>query len=259
MRWQRPPHLPGWIRRAARNRWLILAVLFVLSFFVFRASLVYLGTAILNRGAPEKEATDEGSPPPVTITPSSAAPGDAQSDPHSAASPDSPGVHVTVEPPLAGDSSGGSEEKSSPAAPDEAPDGLPATTEGSHQRPVTGEVIQAFGWSYSTTLDEWVYHPGVDIQCPEGSPVLAASSGRVLEVRDDGKMGFTVTVAVSQEERHLYAGLQPSSLSPGQDIEAGTVLGKVGPSPLAESALAPHLHFEIRVNGEPVDPVSKID
>lgn len=95
-------------------------------------------------------------------------------------------------------------------------------------------------------------HKGVDLAAPEFSHVRAVAAGRVVFA---GKYaGFGKLVTIQHDRRHisLYAHLGEIKVSLGQQVPAGQLIGKVGETGLATG---PHLHFEWRVDGKPVNPL----
>ena len=124
--------------------------------------------------------------------------------------------------------------------------------------PLMGEAIAAFSMDtlqYSETMGDWRTHDGVDIAADAGTPVCAASSGTVLDVRDDDLMGTTVVISHDDGLDTIYANLQSSpTVEVGDYVTAGQVVGSVGKTALGESAQPPHLHFSVTKDGEFIDP-----
>ena len=124
--------------------------------------------------------------------------------------------------------------------------------------PVKGEVERAFcvdALAYDRTMGDWRTHAGMDISAQEGQQILCVSDGRVQSVKQDDLMGTTVTVDHGEGLVSVYANLSPNlEVETGQEVDTGTVLGTVGTTAIAESAQPTHLHLEMTLNGEPVDP-----
>jgi murein DD-endopeptidase MepM/ murein hydrolase activator NlpD len=103
------------------------------------------------------------------------------------------------------------------------------------------------------------FHTGVDLAAPVGSPVRAGSDGFV-EVA--GTMvdavgipvgyGNYIEVAVGGSEEEIYGHLSAIYVAPNEVIRAGELIGSVGST---GSSTGPHLHFEVRIRGVPVDPM----
>ena len=129
--------------------------------------------------------------------------------------------------------------------------------------PLRGETVAAFSMDalqYSETMGDWRTHDGVDIAAEAGTPVCAASSGTVLDVRDDDLLGTTVVISHDGGIDTVYANLQAQpTVLVGDYVTAGQMIGAVGHTALAESAEPPHLHFGVIRDGEPTDPAAYLD
>jgi len=97
------------------------------------------------------------------------------------------------------------------------------------------------------------FHAGVDLIAPLGTPVGAAAAGRVTWVGVRAGWGLVVTLAHAEGVRTMYAHLSASSVRLGERVAAGATIGLVGAS---GDATGPHLHFEVRLGGAAVDPLS---
>ncbi|MCP9911528.1 M23 family metallopeptidase [Cyanobium sp. BA20m-p-22] len=106
--------------------------------------------------------------------------------------------------------------------------------------------MDPWGWRYSQRRGAWRMHTGVDLAADEGTPVLAASAGRVLLVESISGYGTTVLLDHGAGLQTLYAHLLSTSVATGQRLNQGEVLGAVG---MTGSASGPHLHFELRRRG----------
>ncbi|WP_195279000.1 peptidoglycan DD-metalloendopeptidase family protein [Clostridium sp. J1101437_171009_A5] len=124
--------------------------------------------------------------------------------------------------------------------------------------PVEGETIHPYSVEtlvYDQTMGDWRTHEGVDLAAPVGSTVCAAAAGTVVSVHLDDLMGTTVTVEHADGLRSVYANLaEETAVTEGATVQAGDPLGSVGESAIAESALAPHLHFALWQGDAPLDP-----
>lgn len=107
---------------------------------------------------------------------------------------------------------------------------------------------------YSKTMQDWRVHTGVDFGDNRGQSVLAIADGTVTDVREDVLWGVVLTVDHGDGIVARYCGLEKGS-TPEVDtqVEQGVVIGKLGEIPV-ESKDGPHLHLEIRRNGERIDP-----
>lgn len=84
------------------------------------------------------------------------------------------------------------------------------------------------------------------------APVRATAAGRVVSAGFDGGYGNMVEVDHGSGLSTRYAHLSSIDVVPGQNVSFGTVLGHVGAT---GRATGPHLHYEVRIDGEPVDPL----
>ncbi|BDG61758.1 M23 family metallopeptidase [Caldinitratiruptor microaerophilus] len=122
--------------------------------------------------------------------------------------------------------------------------------------PVGGRTVAAFGWALVPDAGEWRLHAGVDLAAAEGDPVRAAAAGTVASTGADPLLGMTVTIDHGDGRTTRYAGLGTVAVRRGDPVRRGQVIGNVGrPGPL-EADQGPHLHFEARRDGRPVDPVT---
>ncbi len=126
--------------------------------------------------------------------------------------------------------------------------------------PLDGLVIKDYSDEipvFSYTMNDYRTHTGLDFACSVGTPILASADGVICEVCDDPMMGVTVSISHSGGAATTYRGLSKESMSivkVGDSVECGQMIGAAGDTALIESAEEPHLHFEMTVNGEHVDP-----
>lgn len=125
-------------------------------------------------------------------------------------------------------------------------------------RPVSGETAQEYSvdkLSYNETMQDWRTHNGIDLAAEEGKAVMAAMAGTVSAVYDDDYLGTMVVIDHADGYQTVYANLkQLPTVSAGQEVNAGEVIGAVGTTALLEVGSEPHLHFEVLQNGAYVDP-----
>jgi murein DD-endopeptidase MepM/ murein hydrolase activator NlpD len=115
--------------------------------------------------------------------------------------------------------------------------------------PVDAPVTSGFGWR-RTRL-----HEGVDFAADTGTPVRCAADGTVVHTGSLDVYGTVVAVAHADGLATVYAHLSAALVAPGQALAAGDLVGRVGAS---GNAFGPHLHFELRLHGDPIDPLSHI-
>lgn len=116
--------------------------------------------------------------------------------------------------------------------------------------PLIGSALTSsgFGWRLHPLLGAWLMHAGRDLAAPEGTPVVAALSGRVLSSGLAGGYGLAIEIEHdSPRRRTLYGHLSELYVRPGQAVRQGEVIGRVGSTGLSTG---PHLHFELRLPQE---------
>lgn len=96
------------------------------------------------------------------------------------------------------------------------------------------------------------HHTGQDLGAPEGTPVLAAANGTVVFAGPGGRYGNLTEIAHSDGVQTWYAHQSKLQTSVGSVVRAGQQIGLVGQT---GNAFGAHLHFELRVGGQPVDPM----
>jgi len=135
----------------------------------------------------------------------------------------------------------------------------PAPRSNVYTWPVKGEILRDFSvetLSHDPTLGDWRTHGGLDIAAALGTKVIAMSAGTVDRVYEDGLMGTTVILDHGDGLKSTYCNLEEvTDVEPGETVETGAVIGKVGQTAIAESGLVSHLHLEVSRNGERIDPM----
>lgn len=120
-------------------------------------------------------------------------------------------------------------------------------------RPVPGDpdLTSGFGYRLDPFTRSPALHTGLDFRAEYGMPVRATAEGRVLSADYSGGYGNLVEVDHGNGVTTRYAHLSSIAVAPGQTVAAGAVLGQVGST---GRSTRPHLHYETRLEGEPVDP-----
>ncbi|QNM81804.1 M23 family metallopeptidase [Sphingomonas sabuli] len=119
--------------------------------------------------------------------------------------------------------------------------------------PVAGRITSGFGRRNHPILHFARMHAGIDFGAAWGSPIVAAADGQVVGAGWAGGYGRQVRVAHGSGIVTSYSHMSGIVAAPGEPVRQGQVLGYVGSSGLSTG---PHLHFEVRVNGQAVDPQS---
>jgi peptidoglycan DL-endopeptidase CwlO len=115
--------------------------------------------------------------------------------------------------------------------------------------PVSGPVVSGFGMRWGQM------HEGIDIAVPEGTPIRAAASGSVILQQGESESGGYGNFTCLDHGGGLstcYAHQSAFAVSSGQSVSQGDVIGYTG---CTGHCFGPHLHFEVRVNGAPTDPL----
>lgn len=112
---------------------------------------------------------------------------------------------------------------------------------GGYPLPYAVPITSSYGWRSNPVTGEWLFHSGIDLGAPMGTPVLAAKSGRVEVAGWSG--GYGNLIELSHESSGTrYAHLSEIHVTPGQQIAKGQQIGLVGST---GRSTGPHLHFEI--------------
>jgi len=121
------------------------------------------------------------------------------------------------------------------------------------QFPIPGApLVSPFGLRNDPLSNGAGFHPGVDFGASSGTPIRAAGAGVVVIAGDCGGYGFCVVIDHGNSTATLYGHQSQLAVSPGQHVDAGQVIGYVGST---GASTGPHLHFEVREHGVPIDPV----
>jgi murein DD-endopeptidase MepM/ murein hydrolase activator NlpD len=120
--------------------------------------------------------------------------------------------------------------------------------------PVDGTVVSGFG---SRTINgSYEYHPGIDIAVPSGTPIRAAAAGTVIFTEPEASSGGYGNYTCIDHGGGLstcYAHQETFAVSAGQEVSQGQIIGY---SDCTGYCFGPHLHFEVRIDGEVTDPMA---
>jgi peptidoglycan DL-endopeptidase CwlO len=117
---------------------------------------------------------------------------------------------------------------------------------GGYIWPVNGPIVSPFGMRWGRL------HAGVDIAVPSGTPIRAAASGRVAMAGWMGGYGQYTCIQHGGGAATCYAHQSSIGVGTGASVKQGQVIGSVG---CTGHCFGDHLHFEVRINGSPVDPM----
>jgi murein DD-endopeptidase MepM/ murein hydrolase activator NlpD len=118
--------------------------------------------------------------------------------------------------------------------------------------PVSGRITSPYGWRTHPIYKSRAFHTGIDIGAGSGVPIDSARSGRVIDAGYKGAYGLAVVVDHGEGIATLYAHMSSISVSTGQQVSTGQMVGRVGSTGYSTG---PHLHFEVRVNGQHTNPM----
>ena len=113
-------------------------------------------------------------------------------------------------------------------------------------------ITSGFGRRYHPILKTLRPHTGIDISAPKGTPVYATADGTISNEQGGSGYGITVIIRHGYSYSTVYAHLSKKIVKSGQRVKRGQLIGYVGNTGLS---MGTHLHYEVRKNGTPVNPV----
>ncbi|HXB62475.1 MAG TPA: M23 family metallopeptidase [Acidobacteriaceae bacterium] len=117
--------------------------------------------------------------------------------------------------------------------------------------PVQGPITSSFGEREDPFNGEGAFHKGIDISAAYGTPIRAAADGVVESATMEGGYGRQVLLDHGHDLKTLYAHMSGFTVTQGQSVIRGQVIGYVGSSGRSTGA---HLHYEVQIHGTPVNP-----
>ena len=122
------------------------------------------------------------------------------------------------------------------------------------RKPLAGELqmTSTFGYRPGPLPGRPALHSGVDFREEYGEPARATAAGVVTVAGPNGGYGNMVEIDHGGGLATRYAHLSAISVTPGQQVAPGAVVGRVGST---GRSTGPHLHYEVRIDGEAVDPL----
>ncbi len=137
--------------------------------------------------------------------------------------------------------------------------GLQQTSELIYPLSSPAPITSSFGWRTHPITGSRRFHSGLDIGAPMGAPVVAAGSGTIITAGWLGGYGKAIVIQHNGIQQTLYGHLSEVFVQPGQQIEQGTVIGRVGST---GNSTGPHLHYEARMatadGWVAVDPIDDV-
>lgn len=124
--------------------------------------------------------------------------------------------------------------------------------------PTIGEIGMDFSNDkliFSSTLEEWIVHNGIDIINDKGTPVYAAKDGKIEKMYEDIKYGYTITISHDSGYITKYSGIAKNdSLKLGDSVKKGDLISKISEAHGFEMDEGSHLHFEVLKDGAYIKP-----
>jgi murein DD-endopeptidase MepM/ murein hydrolase activator NlpD len=117
--------------------------------------------------------------------------------------------------------------------------------------PVEGRLMSPFGGRTDPFSGEGAIHTGVDLEAAMGTPVRAAADGIIVHADWEGGYGRLIIIDHGNGVQTYYGHLSTFIVVPGQEVRRGDVIARSGASGRVTS---PHLHYEVRMGGTPVNP-----
>ena len=120
--------------------------------------------------------------------------------------------------------------------------------------PVSGPITSPFGMRTNPVTHVFILHAGIDIGVPTGTTVAAAAPGKVIVAGwDDGGCGNFIVIDHGGRLSTQYCHLSQMFVGVGQEVQQGQAIAASGAT---GNVTGPHLHFGVRINGKPVDPMT---
>jgi len=115
-----------------------------------------------------------------------------------------------------------------------------------------GQIISGFGLRFHPILKYRRMHTGIDIAAPKGTPIYATGDGVVIDAGRESGYGICCQINHGYGYQTLYGHMSKINVKPGQKVKRGEIIGLVGSTGLSK---APHVHYEVILNGTKVNPV----
>lgn len=126
-------------------------------------------------------------------------------------------------------------------------------------RPISGNIASQFGLRRHPIFGVTTFHTGIDIDGKDNSPIIASNSGKVIYAGWSPGYGKTIIINHGKMKganlSTLYAHLSAAEVKQGQTIHKGQLIGLEGATGYSTG---PHLHFEVRINGKPTNPLNYV-
>lgn len=132
------------------------------------------------------------------------------------------------------------------------------TADPTFAKPVEGEIVKDYSKDnliYSNTLEEWSTHLGIDFASEKTDVVKASADGTIKSIKNDPRYGLTVVIEHTNGFETIYSSLLTAEfVTVGEEVTQGQTIATVGNTATFEIADETHLHFEMKKDGQNVDP-----
>ena len=122
-------------------------------------------------------------------------------------------------------------------------------------RPTDGWYTSGFGYRISPFTNQKEFHKGLDIATRIGTSIIAPADGLVIRIKREGNFGKMITINHGYNLKTRYGHLSKFRVKKGQNVKRGQIIGEVGKT---GRCTGPHLHYEVLLNGVPVNPLHYI-
>ena len=128
--------------------------------------------------------------------------------------------------------------------------------------PIVGDILINYSMDktiYFPTLDQYKYHPAIVIAASQGETITAAADGRVVSVNYDSQLGNTVVMDLGNNYELTYGQLDNITVSEGSYVATGDIIGSVASPTKYYSTEGANVYFKLTKDGEPVNPMSRLE
>lgn len=128
--------------------------------------------------------------------------------------------------------------------------------------PIVGDILINYSMDktiYFPTLDQYKYHPAIVIAASQGETITAAANGRVVSVNYDSQLGNTVVMDLGNNYELTYGQLDNITVSEGSYVATGDIIGNVASPTKYYSTEGANVYFKLTKDGEPVNPMSRLE
>lgn len=117
--------------------------------------------------------------------------------------------------------------------------------------PLSGNLTSSFGWRKNPFGRGYEFHTGIDLEAPEGTPIIATAKGVVVFAGKYYEYGNTIIIKHPNDYYTLYGHLSKFAVKEGEEVKSGQIIGYVGNS---GRSTGPHLHYEIIRKNKSLNP-----